>query len=112
MDLTGVRHRTHVLLVYYVHCTLGLLPESNHSSVQKVLADKVMKVDASLEFCVVDLAGSTGGVECVLLSVPCLRLLLERVQQETHLCVCEGGGLGECMWTPNEFKFTYTFVVI
>lgn len=71
----------------HVHM-LGLLSESDNSRVQKVLADKVVKVDASLELCVVDLAGSTGSVEGVLFTVPHLRLLLERVKEETHL---EGG---------------------
>ena len=49
-----------------------------------------MKVDASLELGVVDLARSTGGVEGILLTVPHLRLLLERMKEETHLG--EGGG--------------------
>ena len=78
-----------------IHAMQGLLPESDYSSVQKVLADKVMKVDASLELCVVDLAGSTGCVEGVLLIVPHLRLLLECVQEETHLERGGGGGGGE-----------------
>ena len=50
----------------------------------------MVKVDASFELCVVDLAGSAGRVEGVLLTVPHLRLLLERVEEETHL----GGGGG------------------
>ena len=57
----------------------GLLSESYDGSVQKVLSDKVVKVDASLELGVVDLAGSAGRVQGILLAVPHLGLLLERV---------------------------------
>ena len=65
--------------------TLHLLPESDHGCVEKVFADKVMEVDASLELYVVDLTGSTGGVEGVVLTRPHLRLLLEGVKEEAHL---------------------------
>lgn len=79
-------HCTMLYMYVYMHGRmLGLLSESDDSCVQKVLADKVVKVDASLELCVVDLTGSTGSVEGVLLTVPHLRLLLERVKEETHL---------------------------
>ncbi len=74
----------HVHVHMYTYM-LGLLSESDDCRVQKVLSDKVVKVDASLELCVVDLARSTGCVEGVVLTVPHLRLLLERVQEETHL---------------------------
>jgi hypothetical protein len=73
------------MYTYMYTCMLGLLSESDDCRVQKVLSDKVVKVDASLELRVVDLARSTGGVEGVVLTVPHLRLLLERVKEETHL---------------------------